>query len=89
MNALLDAAIEWSHGAGIPRFSFGESHGRAGLLRFKQGFGPRSGRHVVAVRTYRPGLQRAWKILEPAARRSYATWDRCHALLRHAAGRDA
>ncbi len=77
MNALLDAAIEWSHGAGIPQFSFGESHGRAGLLRFKEGFGPRAGRHMVAVRTYRPGVQRAWRMLEPAARRTYALWDRC------------
>ena len=89
MNALLDAAIEWSHGAAIPRFSFGESHGRPGLLRFKQGFGPQSGRHMVAVRTYRPGIQRAWRMLEPAARRTYAAWDRCRASLRGIVGRGA
>jgi hypothetical protein len=88
MNALLDAAIEWSHAAAVPQFSFGESHGRAGLLRFKRGFGPRSGRHMIAVRTYRPGIQRAWSMLEPAARRTYATWDRCRAALRDLAAPD-
>jgi len=89
MNALLDAAIAWSHGEGIPRFSFGESHGRPGLSRFKQGFGPGPGRHIVAVRTYRPGIQRAWRLLEPAARQTYAVWDRSRALLRAAATRGA
>lgn len=81
MNALLDAAIAWSHGEGIRRFSFGESHGRPGLVRFKQGFGPGRGRHMIAVRTYRPGIQRTWRLLEPAARRTYALWDRCRTSL--------
>ncbi len=89
MNALLDAAIAWTHGRGIPRFSFGESHGRPGLVRFKQGFGPEAGRHIVAVRSYRPGVQRTWRLLEPAARQTYAVWDRCRASLRDAAGRGA
>lgn len=87
MNALLDAAIAWSHGEAIPRFSFGESHGRPGLSRFKQGFGPEPGRHMVVVRTYRPCIQRAWRWLEPAARQSYAVWDRCRVSLRDAARR--
>ena len=76
MNALLDAAIAWSHAEGIPRFSLGESHGRPGLVRFKQGFGPEPGQHMIAVRTYRPAVQRTWRLLEPAARRTYALWDR-------------
>jgi len=82
MNALLDGAIAWSHSEGIPRFSLGESHGRAGLVRFKQGFGPGPGQHIVAVRTYRPAVQRTWRLLEPAARRTYALWDRCRTALR-------
>jgi len=81
MNALLDAAIAWSHGQGILKFSLGESHGRAGLVRFKQGFGPGPGEHVVVVRAYRPGIQRTWRMLEPVARRSYALWDRCRSSL--------
>lgn len=89
MNALLDAAIAWTHEQRIPRFSFGESHGRQGLVRFKQGFGPEAGRHIVAVRSYRPGVQRTWRLLEPAARQTYAVWDRCRASLRDAAGRGA
>lgn len=89
MNALLDAAIAWAHGEGIPRFSFGESHGRPGLSRFKQGFGPEAERHMVAVRTYRPGVQRTWRLLEPAARQTYAVWDRCRASLRDVSRRDA
>jgi nucleoside-diphosphate-sugar epimerase len=76
MNALLDAAIGWAHANGIPRFSFGESHGQPGLVRFKDGFGPEPGRHMVAVRTYRHVVQRSWRLLEPAARRTYALWDR-------------
>ena len=81
MNALVDAAIAWSHAQGIPRFSFGESHGRPGLVRFKQGFGPGPGQHMLVVRAYRPGIQRTWRLLEPAARRTYALWDRCRASL--------
>ncbi|HEX5385136.1 MAG TPA: GNAT family N-acetyltransferase [Gemmatimonadales bacterium] len=81
MNAMLDAAIAWSHAEGIPRFSFGESHGRSGLVRFKQSFGPEMSQHVVMVRTYRPMIQRSWSLLEPAARRSYALWDRWRAPL--------
>jgi GNAT acetyltransferase-like protein len=77
MNAMLDAAIAWSHAKGIPRFSFGESHGRPGLVRFKEGWGPGLGENLVMVRTYRPGLQKAWRMLEPVARRSYVLWDRC------------
>ena len=82
MNALLDAAIAWAHAQGIRQFSFGESHGRAGLVRFKQGFGPGPGEHVVVVRAYRPGIQRTWRMLEPMARRSYALWDRCRTSFR-------
>jgi CelD/BcsL family acetyltransferase involved in cellulose biosynthesis len=89
MNALLDSAIAWSHAAGIPRFSFGESHGRPGLRRFKQGFGPERGRHMVAVRTYHPGVQRVWRMLEPVARQTYSTWERARASLRDAGGCDA
>ncbi len=76
MNAMLDAAIAWAHARAIPRFSFGESHGRSGLVRYKDGWGPGPGENVVVVRTYRPGLQTAWRTLEPVARRSYAWWDR-------------
>jgi hypothetical protein len=76
MNAMLDAAIGWSHGEGIPLFSFGESHGRPGLVRFKEGWGPGSGSNVVIIRTYRAGLQRTWRALEPVARRTYALYDR-------------
>jgi hypothetical protein len=89
MNALLDAAIAWSHAEGIPRFSFGESHGRPGLVRFKQGFGPGSGQHMIAVQTYRPAVQRTWRLLEPTARRVYALWDRYRTSLGNAGSRGA
>jgi hypothetical protein len=81
MNALLDAAIAWAHARGIPRFSFGESHGRPGLVRFKQGFGPVLKQHMIVVRTYRPAIQRSWRLLEPSARHAYALWDRCRTSL--------
>src|SRR5262249_22687598 len=55
INAMLDAAIAWSHVKGIPRFSFGESHGaQPGLVRFKEGWGPRSGENLLVARTYCP-----------------------------------
>ncbi|HET7601134.1 MAG TPA: GNAT family N-acetyltransferase [Gemmatimonadales bacterium] len=75
MSAMLDAAIGWAHGRGIARFSFGESHGRPGLERFKDGFGPAHATHSVVVRAYRPAAYHAWHALEPVARRSYAVWD--------------
>ena len=89
MNALLDSAIAWAHTEGIPRFSFGESHGRPGLVRFKLGFGPKPEQHMIAVRTYRPAIQRTWRLLEPAARRSYALWDRYRTSLRDGGRRGA
>jgi hypothetical protein len=76
MNALVDAAIRWCHGRGIPLFSFGESFGgRPGLVRFKRGWGPTGGSSTVTLRTYRPWVQRTWRLLEPLARRGYAAWD--------------
>jgi hypothetical protein len=87
MNALLDAAIAWTHAEGTPRFSFGESHGRPGLARFKQGFGPEAQQDMVVVRACRPRIQRAWRLLEPAARHAYAVWDRCRTSRRDPARR--
>jgi hypothetical protein len=76
MNALVDAAIRWCHGRGIPLFSFGESfRGRPGLVRFKEGWGPARAANTVTLRTYRPWVQRTWRVLEPLARRGYAAWD--------------
>jgi nucleoside-diphosphate-sugar epimerase len=79
MPAMLDAAVEWAHARGIALFSLGESHGRPGLIRFKQGFGPERAESVVVVRTYRPALQRAWRTVEPMARLAYGTWERLRA----------
>jgi hypothetical protein len=76
MNALLDSAIRWSHRKGISVFNFGESYrGRLGLVRFKEGWGPESAQKTITIRTYRPGIQRTWRVLEPVARRAYAIWD--------------
>ena len=75
MNAMLGAAIRWAHARGVRRFSLGESHGRPGLVRFKQGWGPRECHNTVMVRVYRPAIARLWSALEPTARRAYAAWD--------------
>lgn len=76
MGAMLDAAVAWAHARGIPLFSLGESHGRPGLIRFKQGFGPERAESVVVVRTYRPALQRGWHAVQPVAKRAYGAWER-------------
>ncbi len=76
MNAMLGAAIRWAHARGVRSFSLGESHGRTGLVRFKQGWGPGVLHNTVIVRVYRPALARLWSALEPTARRVYAAWDR-------------
>jgi hypothetical protein len=44
---------------------------------------------MIAVRTYRPAIQRTWRLLEPAARRSYALWDRYRTSLRDGGRRGA
>jgi hypothetical protein len=75
MNALLGAAVRWAHARGVRRFSLGESHGRAGLARFKQGWGPAGCHNTVIVRVYRPAIARLWGAPEPTARRVYAAWD--------------
>jgi hypothetical protein len=75
MNAMLGAAVRWAHARGIRRFSLGESHGRPGLARFKQGWGPVGFHNTVVVRVYRPAIARLWSALEPTARRVYAAWD--------------
>jgi len=76
MNALMDAAIHWSHARAIPVFNFGESYrGRPGLVRFKQNWGPVAAENVVTVRTYRPWVQRFWLKLEQPARYAYTRWD--------------
>jgi hypothetical protein len=75
MNAMLGAAVRWAHARGVRRFSLGESHGRPGLVRFKQGWGPAPSHNTVLVRIYRPAIARLWSALEPTARRVYAAWD--------------
>jgi hypothetical protein len=89
MNALLGAAVRWAHARGVRRFSLGESHGRAGLARFKQGWGPAGEHNTVIVRVYRPAIARLWRALEPTARRVYAAWDAIAAGARARAGGDA
>lgn len=92
MNAMLGAAVRWAHARGVRSFSLGESHGRSGLVRFKQGWGPAGCHNTVIVRVYRPAIARLWSALEPTARRVYAAWDRiaCDARARWArAGGDA
>jgi len=76
-NALVNHAIGWCHGRGIPVFSFGESAGeRSGLIRFKEEWGTTPAESTVMTRVYRPWIQRTWHTLEPVARRTYAVWDR-------------
>jgi hypothetical protein len=76
MNALMDAAIRWSHARDIPVFNFGESYqGRPGLVRFKNNWGPSQASNTVTIRTYRPWVRRAWLVLEKPARFAYSRWD--------------
>jgi hypothetical protein len=75
MNAMLGSAVRWAHARGVRRFSLGESHGRPGLVRFKQGWGPAGCHNTVMVRVYRPAIARLWGALKPTARRTYAAWD--------------
>jgi hypothetical protein len=77
MNALMDAAIRWSHGRRIQVFNFGESYrGRPGLVRFKNLWGPSPASNTVTVRVYRPWVRRAWLAVERPARFAYGRWDR-------------
>jgi len=82
-NALVDHAIRWCHDRGIPRFDFTTTirQERPGLTRFKSQWGGTSLESPLVVRTYRPRIQRVWSSIEPAARRTYAAWDRWRASL--------
>lgn len=76
-NALVDHALRWCHDHRIPRFDFTTFRDeRAGLVRFKSQWGGRPLESPLVVRIYRPRVQRMWSLLEPAARRAYAAWDR-------------
>lgn len=76
MNALMEAAIRWSHRRGVTVFNFGESFGgREGLVRFKYNWGPSPAANTVTIRTYRPWVRRTWLALERPARWAYGRWD--------------
>jgi hypothetical protein len=71
-NALIDAAIRWSHEQGIGQFSFGESPGeRSSLERFKLGWGSRIEHTTSWSRIDRPATERVWRRVEPVLRSAH------------------